>query len=239
MQETTPSASHGAVYEELNRRWKKTCEILLGGEVGELTDFEDWLGELGEPVTYAKSGVSGKTIALSTPNYPKNAAFAGMDEVDFSKRFEPLNINEVKDMDSILEAVQERLYFCGDVVLGNSKFVEKGTCVLDSFYVYGSHTCESSKGVAFSTLTRFSENIFGSYLIGYSNHCIRGPSIFNCARCFEFWRCETSSDCYFAYSLHGCSDCIFCFNQWGKRNCIGNLQLPREKYVALKRTLLD
>ena len=33
------------------------------------------------------------------------------------------------------------------------------------------------------------------------------------------------------------SDCMFCFNVRNKRNCIGNLELPREKYLAIKQKL--
>ncbi len=228
----------GKTYEELNKRWKATCRLVLGSEVGELEEFGEWLSELNEPAFHAKSA-SGREAFLPSQNYCESATFAVLEEVDFDKKFEPLSINEVKDIDSIIEALGERFIYCGGITLGNSGFVEKSSNVTDSFYVYKSNTVGYSNYVAFSALSRFCENVFGSSLLGYSNYCIWGKYGFNNARSLAFVRCQSSSDCYYAYNLHNCSDCLFSFNLHSKRNAVGNLEMAREKYVAVKSKLLE
>lgn len=230
--------SENNAYGALNKRWKAACRLVLGGEIGELEEFSEWLSELNEPGFHAKSA-SGGDAFLPSSNYCDGATFTSLEEVDFNKKFEPLSINEVKDIDSIIEALGERFVYCGGIILGNSGFVEKSSNVTDSFYVYKSNTVGYSNYVAFSALSRFCENVFGSSLLGYSNYCIWGKYGFNNMRSLAFIRCQSSSDCYYAYNLHNCSDCLFSFNLHSKRNAVGNLELPRETYVAVKNKLLE
>jgi len=35
------------VYDELNKRWKATCRILFGEEIGELEEYKEYLTGLG------------------------------------------------------------------------------------------------------------------------------------------------------------------------------------------------
>ena len=70
-------------YAELNKRWKATCRLVIGGEVGELEEFGPWLSELNEPDFHAKS-TSGKDIALPSSNYHRNSRFTFLDEVNFN-----------------------------------------------------------------------------------------------------------------------------------------------------------
>lgn len=126
------------IYNELNRHWKTTSKVILGEEIGELNDFEEWFSGKMPPVVSVKSAVSGKDVSFVLPHKPENANAISLDEVDFNKKFEALNINEIKDIDSILEAIQERIYYCGNVVLGNSTYVEKSTDVIESHYCYDS-----------------------------------------------------------------------------------------------------
>ncbi len=231
-------SSDSHAYAELNNHWKATCRLILGGEVGELEEFGAWLSELNEPGLNAKS-LSGKEILLPSTNYLPNSKFTSLEEVDFNKKFDPLGINEIKDIDSIVEALQERFLYCGNVVLGNSRFIEKSANITDSFYIYNSHTVAYSNYVGFSTLSRYCENVFGSTLLGYSIYCIWGKFGFKNTRCLEFVRCQNSADCNYGYNLHNCSNCLFSFNLHSKRNTIGNLELPVDKYSSVKKKLLE
>lgn len=234
----TTTSSKSTAYNELNKRWKATCKLVLGEEVGELEEFGAWLSELNEPGLNAKS-FSGKEILLPSKNYLPSSKFTSFEELDFNKKFNPLSINEIKDIDSIAEALQERFLYCGDIVLGNSKFVEKSANITDSFYIYNSHTVAYSNYLGFSTLSRFCENVFGSTILGYSNYCIWGKFGFKNMRCLEFVRLQNSADCNYGYNLHNCSNCFFSFNLHSKRNSIGNLELPVDKYSSVKKKLLE
>ncbi|VVB58515.1 Uncharacterised protein [Candidatus Anstonella stagnisolia] len=233
-------AGNSPVYEELNRKWKSTCRVLLGEEIGELSEYREYLCELGysEPLIHRKSSVSGKEITYATPHYCKGAKWVGLSEVDFQKKFEALSINEVKDIDSIVSAVQERAYYCGDVILGNSKFIEKSSNVSDSFYVYECGKVSDTKYAAYSDWPKMCECVFGSSAPGESSFLIRCNDTFRDKRCFELWGSLNSSDCYYVMGLNSCSNCFFCFNARGIKNAVGNLELPADKFSILKEKLL-
>ena len=58
-------------------------------------------------------------------------------------------------------------------------------------------------------------------------------------RCFDSYLCVSSSDLYSCFNCKNCMDAMFCFNQNSKRHAIGNLELPKEKYLVIKKKLLS
>jgi len=231
--------SENPVYDHLNNEWKRTCKVVLGGDVGELKDYEKWLLELKQPRLKNKSALSGKEVVFSSIDYNPDAKCVSFDETDFGKKFEPLTVNEIKDVESMFGALRERFYYCGNIVLGNSQFVEKSSSVSNSHYVYESARIHESKNVAYSTIAKNCENIFGCNVGSFSNYDIRCHQHGKGGRKFEAWLTWMSSDCYYTYNLLGCNDCFFSFNLRSKRNVIGNFELPKEKYLSLKDHLLE
>jgi hypothetical protein len=216
-------------YGSLNRNWKATCKIILGEEIGELSDFKGWLSEFVDPITTRKSFSSGKDVAFAIPYYSPDSRWLSLDEVDFEKKFEPLSINEVKDIDSIAEAMKERVYYTGGIVLGNSKGVLGSTSVNDSFYVLDSSFISESKYVAYTSFLRYSESIFGSNNDVKSNFMIRGFNPGEIKRGLEVWDCYFCADIYFSLGCIDSRDCMFSFNLSGKAHAIGNCELPKER----------
>jgi hypothetical protein len=58
-------------------------------------------------------------------------------------------------------------------------------------------------------------------------------------RCFEVEGCNSCADAYFCHNCEGLSECMFCFNVKSKRYAIGNVEVGKEKYVQIKKTLLE
>jgi hypothetical protein len=226
-------------YEVLNKAWKNTCRTLFGEEVGELSDFEDWLMEMQVPRRTEKSAISGKPVSLGICDYARGAKYLSFEEVEFAKRFEPLSINDMKDMDSVIEALQGRIYYTGNVILGNSQLVEASSNVTDSSFIYKCVTVSDCKYVACSALTRSNEYSFGTFGDGLSSHIIRCGQGHNNRRCFECYSSPNCSDCYYCSDSADCQNCIFCFGARSKSFCIGNTQLPKEKCLSLKAKLLS
>ncbi|VVB98123.1 Uncharacterised protein [uncultured archaeon] len=183
-------------YPSLNRAWNSSCRLLFGQELGELRDFEPWLARYLAPATTAKSFISGKPATLTTPYYSENGRFASFDEVDFAKKFEPLSINDIKDIDSIVDALGERLFYAGNIVLGVSSNVESSSNVIDSHFVRGSNVVSDSKYIGFSSETRYSENCFGCYVIVESAYSMKSGGGRN-SRTFECHHCQFISDSYY------------------------------------------
>ncbi len=227
--------SASAAYDEVNRQWKSACKVLLGGEVGELDEFAEWLYDYNGPRFHAKSAVSGEDVLYSDGRYSKKARWMGLDEAPRTAERGALSVNDIKDIDSILRALGEKAVYTGNIWLGNSSGVEDSTTIIDSHYVYKSEWVTSSKYVAYSTHV-IGDWVFGGHCVS-SNFHIRSNS-YMAQRCVEVSRVDWSSDCYYSHGLSACDECMFCFNLKSKRQHIGNLALSKEKYAALKRKLL-
>lgn len=223
---------------ELERMWNTTARIVFGTELGKLDDFREWLSELPDPTLHKKSSLSGKDVTYSVKEYCAGSKCISFDEIDYTRKFAQLSINDTKDVDSLLCAVQERICYTGGVVLGNSKFVEKSSNVSESFYIFDSHRVDTSKHVHLSSFVKESECVFGCNYVGASTHMIRSTLNYRCKRTVECWNVDVCNDCYYSHNLRNCSDCFFCFNLRNKRHAIGNTELPREKYSQIKTKLL-
>jgi hypothetical protein len=225
-------------YDSLNKAWKSTCRVLFGSEAGELSDCAEWLSEYAVALRMEKSSISGKGVTYSVDEYTKGARYGGFDEVDFGKKFEPFSINEMKDIDSVVQAVSDRASYTGNVILGNSKFVENSSSVLESHFVSNSTVVTDSKYVGYSRYVKGGEycfGIFGSTKAEYIVKCM-GSEL---KRCFECHMVEVLSDCYYCAKTQNCRDCMFCFGTYNGSYQIGNTPLPKEKYSQLKAKLLS
>lgn len=225
--------------DTLDRRWRAACRILFRQEVGALSEFMPYLEELIAPNLYRKSSISGKEVAYGIKRYAEGSKWISFDEIGFGKKFEPLGINEIKDLDSLVSAVSERAYYAGNVLLGNCSNVERSTNITDGHYIYNSAIFGDSKYLANCFYGRLAEDCFGTYGPGESTHCIRCTQTYRDYRCFELWNGQNCSDCYYVYNLQDCSDCIFCFHVKNKRRAIGNLELEAGKYNSIKEKLLS
>ena len=222
--------------------WKKTSKILFKNEIGELKEFSEYLkpAAIGQFFT---SSFSDNKVWLASEEYNKKAKFFDYDEElsRFNQKTssKPLDIDKIKDIDSILEAVKERLMYAGGKVLGNSKFVEDSDAIIDSTGVINSSILIKSKYIAYSYLLQNSEYTFGATSSGQCAYIIRCFYNNSLTRCFECSTSVKSSDCYFSYNLIGCSDCLFSFNLRAKRNMIGNIQMPKDRYNEIKSKLIS
>ncbi len=226
-------------YNELNRRWKSTCKILFGREVGDLSQFEDWLSKGRQQTCEAKSFLSGKPVSLMLPYYSPDSRKISLDEVDMDKAFTPLNINEIKDIDSIVEAVQERVAYTGNMHLGNSKFIEESTDIIECFYVYRSAQITYSKYVAHGYCMEYADSVFGSMHHGNCSQSMRFANADFLRRCLELYTAEECSGCYYSHNIYNSRDCMFCFNVRNMAQSIGNLKLPRDKYISIRNKLVS
>ncbi|VVB58603.1 Uncharacterised protein [Candidatus Anstonella stagnisolia] len=226
-------------HQTLEKRWKGATKILFGAELGPLEEYKNWLCNFNEEVMRRNSSLSGKPVSYVDAKFRENSKWISFDEVDFNKKFQPLSINDVKDIDSIVSAVQERIFYTGNIILGNSQYVYESTNINDSYYMLNCAKLGDSKYIAHSTLGRLCEDCFGCNGIGESKFCLKCYETYRDVRSFELWRSENCSDCYYSYNLASCSDCMYSFNIKNKRFTIGNLALPQEKYAAIKKALLS
>lgn len=223
----------------LNKAWKDACRILFGQEIGELADYGDWLAEMVDAPMAKKSSISGKDVVHSRTEYSEKSRSISLDEIDVSKRFEPLNINEIKDIDSIIEAISDRIFYTGNIVLGNSKEIQKSSNINDSFYAYNTTLSGNSKYMAFCTLARMDTYGFGGNAFSQCDFCVKCHELTRVKRSFELWMSQDCSDCYYSHGLKNSTNCFFSFNLDNARYSIGNLALLPDKYKELKTKLIS
>lgn len=220
----------------VDEAFRKLCSILFGSEVGGLKEFGPYLKEAMLPYAIAKSSASGREVYLSNPYYPKGGRFASSDELGAVKQ-PPVSINDIKDADSLFRAANEQFVYCGNKVFGrnvNTSLVDNSVNCIDVYY---SHNVRNVKKAAYVSCVRESEYVFGIPAfpkINYSIRCLEG---INVNRMFETYYSNHCSDMYYSFNCYNCSDVIFGFNLRGRRHVIGNVQLPQEKYLSLKRKL--
>ena len=225
--------------DTLEMRWRSTCTTLLRQDVGPMKEYEKWLKEDIVPLSYKSSGISGRKITFASNDYDLAEKHIGLDEMMQLPKFSALNINQVKDIESICEALKDRFYYAGNIVLGNSDYVQESTNINDSFYILHSAWVGDSKYIAYCTRARHSEDCFGTHMAGESACTIKCHGEFRNKRCFEFWQGQNSSDCYYSHRLEGCNECFFSFNLYSKNYHIGNLKLERGKYLQIKDSLIS
>lgn len=226
----------------LERYWRDVCRAVLGEEIGPVDEYRAYLHKHLEQAIVKKSEISGREVVVSVPYFCESAGFIENTELEaYNKilRDTKLDVNEVKDIDSVLQALGDKLYYCGSIVTGNSREVSKSDGVANSFFVYESSEVYDSKYVAFSNSVRSGEYVFGTNWSGDDKFLLKGYETFNLVRCMEVVRTALSSDCYYVASVDECRDCMFSFNQMGKRNLIGNREFPKDEYAKLKNKLLE
>ncbi len=225
--------------ETLEKAWASTCKVLFGEEAGSMKWYEKWLCELVDRPVSRKSAISGREVIFSTENYPKNAKAISLDEVDQGRKYPALGINQIKDIDSIVQAVQDRCLYTGNMILGNSRHVEKSSNINDSFFVYSTTLSGNDKYMAYCTLARLDNYGFGGNAFSQSEFCLKCHELTRVKRAFELWMSQDCSDCYYSHGLKNCANCFFSFNVQNKKYAIGNLELAPDKFKGLRAKLLS
>lgn len=224
------------VYNELNKAWKATCRIIFGEEIGELEEYEAWLSEYLPQIGRGKSHVSGKDVTLAMDDYCKTAKFVSADEMKEASI--PLGINEIKDIDSVVGAISERWEYAGDRTLGRSSHVEASDFIVDSHYVRRCVDVTGSVYACMASNTQDSKYVFGCRGFFFGEFAIAFVKGTKMRRVVGSHLGFDSSDVYFSANCTACHDIMFSFNQTNKRNCIGNLELPKDRYAEIKKKLL-
>ncbi|MFH1785300.1 MAG: hypothetical protein ABH842_02640 [Candidatus Micrarchaeota archaeon] len=233
--------SDAMIINQLNKSWKSTCKVLLGQEVGELSEFTNYLKTYTDPIVKRKSILSGNDVTISSNRVPKQAPVIGHEEMhEYEKRMfsMPFNINDIKDVDSIIHAAKEKVCYAGNIVLGHSTNVINSHRCVNTVYAMGCQDVYDGKYVAYTTSIRSPEYSFGCCFGGEIQFCIKVLDPHKQLRCLETYHCNVASDSFYSASLEDCTNCIFSFNQRNKNYLIGNIQLTKDKYAELKSKLV-
>ncbi|MCL6089242.1 MAG: hypothetical protein M1530_03740 [Candidatus Marsarchaeota archaeon] len=227
---------------DINDAWKETCKVLLGDEIGDLERYEPYLTRYVEPLHEKKSALSGQKVIVSRPDFAPSSKFISNDEMgEYNKllsSFKP-DMNQIKDLDSLLASVSEHFYYSGNQITGNSGEVAESDNIIDSQVVFRSAQIWGCKYMAYCSMCRMAEYLFGVNWCSTSKYLIKACETYKQTRCMETLNVWSSSDIYYSVGMDGCSDCIFSFNRKHARNLIGNAQFDKAAYANYKNNLLS
>ncbi|GEM_PF-545285 len=223
---------------EIQGAFDSLCKILFGSEIGKLGDFEEYLKEPMIPYNISKSSISGKDVRVASTYDLSGRKLISQDEIKKVK-LKPLNVDDIKDIDSLFEAVGENFNYCGNKLFGKNYSVELVDNCTDCYNVIHSHNVYNVKHGAYLSYVREAEYVFGLGPHPYVKFAMRSCEGLNCIRCFETYYSSNVSDTYYAFNCISCQSCMFCFNQRNTRNAIGNLELTKERYAELKSKLTE
>ncbi|MBM3229155.1 hypothetical protein FJZ26_01880 [Candidatus Parvarchaeota archaeon] len=123
-------------------------------------------------------------------------------------------------------------------VEGKNLGVENTAVYLDCANVSDSFDPFTTKNAAFNFSTMDCEALFGAYRVLKTGFTIHAYNCVNMQRCFEMDSCKNCTDSYFCHNCENLDNCMFCFNTKSKRFAIGNIEMPREKYLEIKQRLV-
>ncbi len=219
----------------VNSAFNKTTHLLLGEEVGNLDDISQYLSSLMTPLKKEKSAISGKSV-ITAAYYPSKSKLISSDENSTNKK---IDINSIKDFDSLIEAVNEVVCYSGNRTFGITNNVSDVDNATNCNYVISGHNLIDVKYGSHICYMRECSYVFGAagnpeseYLIG----CSEGVAL---KRAVESYSCTNSADLYYCFRCSGSTDCMFSFGLIGAKYVIGNNQLIKEKYLELKKKLIS
>lgn len=223
---------------DVEQAFQATAKVIFGEEIGSLRDFAPYLEEMMFPYQMKRSSVSGKPVMVSNHFYPEEGRFISQDEIPLVK-FPPLDINEIKDIDSLFAAASERAVFCGNKLFGRNTDVADVDNCADSSSIFHGHSLYNVKCGAYVSTLREAEYVFGVCGFPQTQFGMRMCDGVGANRCFEAYYGTNLADMYYAFNCVGCSNCIFAFNLRSKRNVIGNLELPKDEFLRLRKKLVS
>jgi hypothetical protein len=228
--------------DKIEDAFQETTKVVLGRKLTKLSDYRTWL------LRYVGGAVNVRSEVSNNPVYVPNIIFytsikrnlVTLEEAEeLGKRHVPHEVINALTLANAHQKLKEILYVTSDVKEGeNSDVRESGTymnahhCLNGVFYIY-------SKYDAYCFWPRETEYSFGCHYLFASKFCIQCHNSVALTRCFEVSDSNKCSDCYFCHNCENLNDCMFCFNVKSKRYAIGNIEVGREKYMKIRKLLLE
>lgn len=145
---------------------------------------------------------------------------------------------ELHTIDDILQSWQEINYITGEKYI-NSKDVSESDGIYNSLSIFRSVSVFDSKNIVFSY------KIFDcNYMLACrdDSSCtlgIRVKESIYCSSCFEVSWSNKVSRSMFIHDGFDLYECLFCSHLRSKKYCIANMQFEKDKYIRIKKVIID
>jgi hypothetical protein len=228
--------------ERLEKAFGIASQLVLGKKLSGLESYSGWL----ERDIYAKI-VEAKSGKSNAPVYLPGMDFYGRIKGNVLTLAESLDAGKAAigedDVDALslssLGALSRISAVSPEVAYGQN--IEVSECALfgPDLHCNRCSLAWFDKFAAYSFWPRSCEYVFGVSALLDSSFCIKCHDSARLMRCFEVADGFDCSDCMFSQGVENVRDSMFCFNTKNKRYAIGNVEMPREKYLRAKEGVLS
>lgn len=229
--------------DEFEKSFQDITLAVFGKRLAGYKDFEAWLTKDVSNNQYGKSIMSGQPVFLPPFDFYEDI------------KHNILTIEEAYDIHGKKHLSSEELRALS---FSNAKSTLQklstttpntiyGECsnMIDSTFYYSSNSCYKScatvrsKYSFYSFWPRDSSYVLGCFYTFSSQFCIKCYNSENLNRCFELSDCNNCTDSMFCHNCENLQNCMFCFNVKAKRYAIANVELGREKYLEIKKMIMN
>ncbi|MCK4319870.1 hypothetical protein KAW38_04850 [Candidatus Micrarchaeota archaeon] len=230
--------------QEVENALSTTTKLLFGKELTPLDEYEGWLRQhIGEGENI-KTKLTGENIRLIKQYrflelIPKEKIVSFYEGETKASEIKIKELKENMTLNELLQEIPEIAYFNVDVQVGKNKNNTETMGLEDTVNTYRANDAFNSKNIAYSSYTKYSEFIFGSFRVFYSKFCI---NCYNCVRATVAFECDSVKDSTNAYFCHNCEnvhDALFCSNAKNLKYAVGNVEVGRDAYQRVRKILVD
>lgn len=228
---------------DLERAFQTITSVVLGNKLCNYRDYGVWLTENVTTNEYGESLVSSEKIYLPPFDFYRDIKHNILTikeayEVQGEKQLSSAELDSLSFSNA--KSVLQKLA----TTTPNTQYGESSNLIDCDFY-YSSHFSYKSVALVRSKYCfycfwpRQSSYSIGCYYTFSSEFCIKCYNSENLSRCFEMSDCTNCTDSLFCHNCENLNNCMFCFNVKSKKYAIGNVELPKEQYLAIKKLILD
>ena len=236
--------AEGGGKEDVEREFTKTAKLVLEAELSGIDKYADWLYRHAHKMEVVKSAASGKRMfflpyVTALPDLPKDRMLT-MEEALWHGENSAVSQEDAEGMgmENTHEKIGKLAYFSIEFREGKNPCITDCLMSLFSSYCYRTSGMVYAKYCACGMWPRSSERCFGFDTLWDCSFCINCYHSVKLTRCFEMDSCHSCTDSYFCHNAENCHDAMFCFNTKNLKYAIGNVEVGRERYMKIKKTLL-
>ena len=217
-----------------------TYGILLKRNPGSIKDYERWLAQRNVSVRCVATPFGGKTyVPENLPvfaDYPKKRIVTMRESLELGQICAD---GKVDGLQAAIDSLGEVGYFTPELADGQNANLISFPHAFNVVNAYNGHDGVYGEHIGMSSFALNSKHVYGCYRVLESQFSMKCFNSQYLNRCFELDSCNKCSDSYFCHNSEALSECMFCFSLKGRRYAIGNTELARDKYTALKGAVLS
>lgn len=230
--------------KDIENAFETTAKLILGKKLeGGLDSYAQWLNKTrANESEKVKSAISERMVYVAPMEFFRIMK-GNLVTLDESLAFGAMHLSEGEVETLSLANASQAL--CGikkttpEIIYGKNIGTEECACYGPTQSCYRSSFTWFTDRAAYCFMPRTSESVFGcSNVIDckFSMNCFNSAKL---TRCLEVSDSNNCSDCLFCHNCENVDNAMFCFNTKSKRYAIANVEVGREKYMEIKKKVVE